>query len=58
MRLETVAEVGEVEWEKVGEEGEIVMGEGEIVVMGGSGRWEKGGVGGLIRIMEKMGNGT
>ncbi len=44
MQLETMAEEGEVEWEKVSEEGEIVMGEGDMVVMSGGGRWREGGV--------------
>ena len=41
-RLETMVEEGEVEWEKVGEEEEIIMGEGNGVVMSGGERWEKG----------------
>ena len=35
-RLETLAEEGEVEWERVCEEGEIVIGEGDGI---GDERW-------------------
>ena len=38
MRLKTMAEEGQVEWEKVDEYGEIVMGEGILVLMSGGRR--------------------
>ncbi len=43
MRLEMMAEKGEVEWEKVGEEGEVIMREGDVVVMSSSERRKRGG---------------